>query len=56
MKIFKNGKIQMTGLKAINNSIETINILIDYIKTILNEKNKIVEKIEKLNYQIIKYV
>ena len=55
MKIFKNGKIQMTGLKAINNGIEAINILIEYIKTIHNEKNKIVEKIEHIklsNYKI----
>lgn len=49
MKIFKNGKIQMTGLKGINNGIEAINILIDYIKNINTEENKIVEDINKIN-------
>jgi|TARA_Y100000389_G_scaffold118289_1_gene115480 TATA-box binding protein (TBP) (component of TFIID and TFIIIB) len=55
MKIFKNGKIQMTGLKAINNGIEAINILIDYIKNIHTEKNNILDKIEDVkltNYKI----
>jgi len=55
MKIFKNGKIQMTGLKAINNGIEAINILIDYVKNIHTEKNNIIDKVENIkltNYKI----
>ena len=55
MKIFKNGKIQMTGLKAIDNGIKAINILIDYIKNIHTEKNNILDKIEDVkltNYKI----
>jgi TATA-box binding protein (TBP) (component of TFIID and TFIIIB) len=53
MKIFKNGKIQMTGLKAINNGIEAINILIDYFKN--NNSNNIIDNIENIkltNYKI----
>jgi TATA-box binding protein (TBP) (component of TFIID and TFIIIB) len=53
MKIFKNGKIQMTGLKGINNGIEAINILIDYFKN--NNSNNIIDNIENIkltNYKI----
>ena len=42
MKIFKNGKIQMTGLKDIDNGTKAINILIDYIKEIYPKNNDIV--------------
>jgi TATA-box binding protein (TBP) (component of TFIID and TFIIIB) len=55
MKIFKNGKIQMTGLKTINNGIEAINTLINYVKNIHTEKNKILDNIENVkltNYKI----
>tara|TARA_Y100000389_G_scaffold108089_1_gene105232 strand:+ start:25 stop:816 length:792 start_codon:yes stop_codon:yes gene_type:complete len=55
MKIFKNGKIQMTGLKSIDNGIEAINVLIDYIRNIHTEKNKIIEKVDEVkltNYKI----
>jgi len=49
MKIFKNGKIQMTGLKNINYGKVAINILIDYIKEIYKNNKDIVEDYEKIN-------
>ena len=55
MKIFKNGKIQMTGLKDIDNGTKAINILIDYIKEIYPKNNDIVDKINNIeltNYKI----
>ena len=39
MKIFKNGKIQMTGLKSIEQGHNAINILINIIKNIYNTKS-----------------
>ena len=49
MKIFKNGKIQMTGLKNINYGKQAINILIDYIKELYKNNNKIIEDYDKIN-------
>ena len=49
MKIFKNGKIQMTGLKNINYGKQAINILIDYIKKLYKNNNKIIEDYDKIN-------
>tara|TARA_Y100000389_G_scaffold163431_1_gene166690 strand:+ start:1446 stop:2285 length:840 start_codon:yes stop_codon:yes gene_type:complete len=53
MKIFKNGRIQMTGLKDINNGPIAIDYIIDVLKNINNdiidiEKNKL----EYSNYKI----
>ena len=48
MKIFKNGKIQMTGLKKIENGELAINLLINYIKEIYKTNNKIVENYDNL--------
>jgi len=58
MKIFKNGKIQMTGLKKIKNGKVAINFLIDYLKELylINKKNKdIIETYDSMkldNYKI----
>lgn len=55
MKIFKNGKIQMTGLKKIENGSKAINILIDYIKDLYKLNSDLVETYDKLeltNYKI----
>ena len=55
MKIFKNGKIQMTGLKNINYGKNAINILIDYLKYLYVKNKDIVESYDKMsltNYKI----
>jgi TATA-box binding protein (TBP) (component of TFIID and TFIIIB) len=55
MKVFKNGKIQMTGLKDIDNGQLAINTLIDYIKELYIKNNDIIEKYENIklsNYKI----
>jgi TATA-box binding protein (TBP) (component of TFIID and TFIIIB) len=46
VKIFKNGSVQMTGCKNINNSYEVINILLNELKNekALLENGKIIEK------------
>ena len=55
LKLFKNGRIQITGLKIIDNGKKAINIIIDVIKYYNSINNKIVDKIEEiklLNYKI----
>ncbi len=53
MKLFKNGRVQMTGLKIINNGVIAIEFIIDLIKNI-NEKFIDIEKnnLEYSNYKI----
>jgi TATA-box binding protein (TBP) (component of TFIID and TFIIIB) len=48
LKIFKNGRIQMTGLKKIDNGIIAINIIIDIIKYYYNLKKEIIDDINNL--------
>ena len=48
MKIFKNGKIQMTGLKDIYSGREAIDKLIKYIKKLYKINNDIVEDYKNL--------
>ena len=53
MKLFKNGRIQMTGLKKIENGPVAINTIIDIIKN-LNLNNDIIDKndLEFSDYKI----
>lgn len=54
MKIFKNGNIQMTGIKKIPDGITCINMLIDLIKENSNGNNIVsnLENINSSNYKI----
>ena len=54
MKLFKNGRIQMTGLKNIDNGPIAINIVINIIKNLNLINNDILEKndIKFSNYKI----
>jgi TATA-box binding protein (TBP) (component of TFIID and TFIIIB) len=47
-KIFKNGKIQLTGVPSETYAKEAINIVIDYIKSFSNTKTEIIEDITKI--------
>jgi TATA-box binding protein (TBP) (component of TFIID and TFIIIB) len=49
MKIFKNGKIQMTGIKNIDNGHIYVDQLINIIKDIYLIDDSVVEEYEKLN-------
>ena len=49
MKLFKNGKIQLTGIKDINIINNGCNYIFDIIRK-FNEKNSIIEDTSKFNY------
>jgi TATA-box binding protein (TBP) (component of TFIID and TFIIIB) len=49
MKIFKNGNIQMTGIKHINDGIICVNFIIDFIKNNSTEENLIVTNLDNIN-------
>lgn len=49
MKIFKNGKIQITGVRSIENGELYINKIIDIIKDIYKYDNEIIENIDIIN-------
>ncbi len=55
MKIFKNGNIQMTGIKNITDGIICVNFIIEFIKNNYTQENMIVTNINDItltNYKI----
>ncbi len=48
IKVFRNGNVQMTGVKNINEGSEMVDLLIDIIKNIHTIKNDVVSNIDDL--------
>lgn len=53
IKLFKNGRVQMTGLKVESDGIDAIQFLIDYIKQFDNIISGNVNSIQIENYRIV---
>ena len=57
VKIFKNGNIQLTGIRKFDDTVIIVNKIIDEIKKIYNENNKILLKtddIDRINFSNFK--
>lgn len=55
MKLFKNGKVQMTGIKEESQGYNIVNTLITLIKNIYNNNNEVINDIDamkNMNYKI----
>jgi TATA-box binding protein (TBP) (component of TFIID and TFIIIB) len=53
IKLFKNGRVQMTGLKNENDGIEAIQFLVDYLKQFDNILIADLDNIQIANYRIV---